>query len=194
MPTTISIPECWLTSATTTVGTQVWTLWNTTTGVTSVTSATTDVWPIWINTAGTALVTNNPWQPRQRTAEEMVADAARAESYRAERVKADGERQLARQKAQLLLDQHLSEKQRSDLAAKGHFELTTIHSQSGERRRYRINRGRAGNVERIDENGKRLSRYCIHPVINCPDEDTMLTQKLWLETNEELFLRTANRS
>jgi hypothetical protein len=45
----------------------------------------------------------------------------------------------------------------------------------------------------VDENDKPLSRYCIHPRDAVPDEDTMLMQMLMLETNEQEFLRIANR-
>lgn len=112
---------------------------------------------------------------------------------RQERVRVDGERAAARDKARLLLLQNLNDRQRIDLASNGYFDLDVL-SQNGERRRYRIRRGRAGNVHRLDEQGREVRRYCIHPVIACPDEDTMLTQKLWLENDEELFLRTANAS
>lgn len=111
----------------------------------------------------------------------------------AHRVKADGERSLARDKARQILLRHLTDRQQVDLASNGYFELALVRK-SGERVRYRIHRGRAGNVRRLDEQGREVRRYCIHPVIACPDEDTMLTQKLWLENDEELFLRTANAS
>ena len=140
-----------------------------------------------------------PETPEQRAARCAAQEAAQREGQRiaqqmqADRAAAQLVRDAARDKARQLLLHHLDDRQRIDLASNGYFDLETI-SREGERRRYRIRRGRAGNVFRLDEQGHQVKRYCIHPVIDCPDEDTMLTQKLWLEKNEELFLRTANAS
>lgn len=184
--------HCGGTSASTTA---TWTQWNETLTTTSTTGA---IWTHWVGAGGSSTTSI--------TAATSIlmgggggAVAFPANEYqptpeaRERRARIEGERQTAREKARLLLDQHLSPEQRQQLAAGGYFELQTI-SKDGERRRYQISRGRAGNVTRVDDQGRHLKRYCIHPGIACPDEDTMLTQKLWLETNEELFLRTANAS
>lgn len=49
------------------------------------------------------------------------------------------------------------------------------------------------NIELLDDTGKPIERLCAHPALYCPDEDTMLAQKLAIETDEESFRRIANR-
>jgi hypothetical protein len=130
--------------------------------------------------------------------EEYQARRGRDEAARVERearyLAESLERERAKARAQILLREHLTDEQKAELAEKKYFSLGVIDSKSGERRTYRIHQGRAGNVEQVDDNGRRLKRFCIHPNISCPDEDTMLAQKLWLETQEAEFLRVANHS
>lgn len=202
----VTVPTVWYrTTAETIVSTSTasavtWGHWNE-----SITSATTEtVWTHWVLPAGTGggrgAFRREYTTPFVESAEQLaLRDTVRAEGRRlaqlmnAENQAAQAVKNAARDKARQLLLAQLDDRQRVDLASNGYFELETIQP-SGERRRYRIHRGRSGNVERVDQEGRRLRRYCIHPVMACPDEDTMLTQKLWLEHNEELFLRTANAS
>lgn len=186
-------------TVTNTTGTEIWLTWN----ESVTTAATATIWNVWNDntpitttttpTVGGYEVRMGAYLPRVETAEQRAARHAEAARRQQENIRIEGEKRLARQKAQALLDRALSEAQREQLRANGYFDLETI-SKDGERRRYRIKRGRQGNVHRLDEQGREVRRYCIHPMIQCPDEDTMLTQKLWLENNEELFLRTANAS
>jgi len=177
-----------------------WPVWN----ETVTTSTTAAIWNVWAdNTITTTTATTVPanagthgWRlgvDLGETPEQLALRQRQAAAAREDRLRVEGERALARQKAQALLEQHLDEPQREQLRDRGFFELT-VHSKGGEQRRYRIHRGRHGYVRRLDERGREVRRYCIHPMIQCPDEDTMLTQKLWLENDEELFLRTANAS
>lgn len=194
----VRIPASWTVGTTTnsSVTPDPWIVWNQT--ITSTTSSA--VWTEWVETTDSTLQPLSrylPPAPRVPTEQEAAAIRAESERIRAEmhehRARFEGERQLARQKAAALLAAALDDRQRVDLASKGFFDLT-VHGKTGEAKRYRIYRGRAGNVRRLDEGGREVRRYCIHPQIDCPDEDTMLTQKLWLEHQEELFLRTANAS
>jgi hypothetical protein len=75
--------------------------------------------------------------------------------------------------------------QRESLRTNGWF---VVYTKSG--RAFQIRRGRARNI--IEVNTKRT--YCCHPVDNVPDADSMLSQKLLLETDEHEFLRLANVS
>lgn len=95
----------------------------------------------------------------------------------------------ARERARALLHRHLSDRQRISLVQSSYFDVRTA---SG--RRYRIRQGRVRNVDQLNDDGFRVATYCAHPGIECPDEDTMLTQLLWLQHDEEHFLRIANRS
>lgn len=185
-----TIAHAVVTTTSATTITDPWPVWNQT-----ITSSTTSaIWTNWMLYPGT---TNRGQIVRAAVRSAAPADAAESlrirQQMHAHHEQVTLAKSAARDKARALLLQHLTDRQRIDLASNGYFELETIQP-SGERRRYRIHRGRAGNVRRLDEQGREVRRYCIHPVIACPDEDTMLTQKLWLETQEELFLRTANAS
>lgn len=156
----------------------------------SATTVSIDPWPAWNHTyARDRQVSDEEFRARQRELE--AAERQRLAQYREEQA----ERQRATDRAALLLRESLSPEQRAELADKQYFTLRKI-SQDGEERIYRIHKGRSHNIERVDASGRRLQRYCMHPIINCPDEDTMLTQKLWLQDEqlEEELLRRANRS
>lgn len=150
----------------------------TTTAVT--TSCTSTIWTSWNQSFGNGNVvrvaTHQPAVPRPPTEFEIA-------------------RNLAKDKAAKLLDRQLSDKQREQLKDKGHFDLEVL-SNNGQRRMYRIERRWAGSVHQIDPaTGKKLKTLCIHPRINTPVEDSMLAQKLMLESGmEEEFLRIANHT
>jgi hypothetical protein len=67
-----------------------------------------------------------------------------------------------------------------------------IDGKSGDR--YRIKFGRSGNIDAFNKNGKFKYRLCVHPTMQVPDADTVLAQKLMLETDEEMLLRLANKT
>jgi hypothetical protein len=92
--------------------------------------------------------------------------------------------QAAIGKSRILLEKALTAEQLGDLFAKGYFCV------KGKWFTYRIREGHAGNVDALD--GDRLiSRFCAHPLGRVPVYDVMLAQKLWIETDEEMFLREA---
>lgn len=108
-------------------------------------------------------------------------------------IEASGERAKARERAQKLLNSCLSSQQRDQLKDKGYFELD-VFSPEGEPRRYRIERKWSGSVHRVNRStGKIEKTLCIHPRITTPVEDSMLAQKLMLESGmEEQLLQIAN--
>lgn len=216
-PTTMSaVVECMLDSSSTlsaaATAVKVWAYWNqdyttasltgndaTTTIVSSTTGSTiiVDPWPAWNKT----YTITSPWTNagsvgarRVQSPEELAAQEQRRIAYREEQVRAEGERALARERAQRMLGENLTPEQREELAANGHFTLAVLDRDSGERRLYRIKKGRSQNVQRVDDSGRVLKTLCAHPAIACPDEDTMLAQKLWLQNQEQEFLRIANHS
>ena len=67
-----------------------------------------------------------------------------------------------------------------------------VRSQTG--RTFQLRRGRIANVDEMDADGNVIARFCIHPRESVPYGDSLLAQKLMLETNEAEFLRIANRS
>lgn len=97
---------------------------------------------------------------------------------------------LATNKAKKLLADHLTSTQLHDYEMDGYFMATG--NMSGHV--YRICHGSSMNISRVDEQGGYLVTYCIQPSEHVPHEDVMLAQKLLIETNEALFLATANVS
>jgi hypothetical protein len=90
--------------------------------------------------------------------------------------------------ARELLLSHLDEEQTEEWQRCRRFHVQTANGE----RTYRIREGITGNIRLIRE-GQEVEEYCIHPS-GYPIEDTLLTQKLLLETDEEEFLRIANRT
>ena len=93
--------------------------------------------------------------------------------------------QAAVTKARALLERALTPQQRRDLLARGYFYV------KGRRFTYRIREGQSGNVDALDSRGCVISRFCAHPLGRVPVYDVMLAQKLWIETDENMFLRKA---
>ena len=94
--------------------------------------------------------------------------------------------QAALARARALLDRALTPEQRRDLFARGYFEV------KGKRFTYRIREGHTGNVDALDSDGRVISRLCAHPLRRVPVYDVMLAQKLWIETDESMFLKEAS--
>jgi hypothetical protein len=46
-------------------------------------------------------------------------------------------------------------------------------------------------VDALDSRGSVINRFCAHPLGRVPVYDVMLAQKLWIETDENMFLRKA---
>jgi hypothetical protein len=96
-------------------------------------------------------------------------------------------RLAATKRAEDLLLLHLNDEQIKQYLTEGYFE-TVVNDKI-----YRINKGRAGNVYLI-EKGKTKYKYCAHPAAYTPEGDAMLAQLLMLKTDEERFIKTANRT
>jgi len=93
--------------------------------------------------------------------------------------------QAAEAKARVLLERALTPEQRRDLCASRYFYV------KGKKFTYRIREGHSGNVDAIDSSWCVISRYCAHPLGRVPVYDMMLAQKLWIETDENMFLKKA---
>ena len=93
--------------------------------------------------------------------------------------------QAAEAKARVLLERALTPAQRRDLFARRCFYV------KGKRFTYRIREGHSGNVDQLDSAGLVIGRFCALPVGRLPVYDVMLAQKLWIETDESMFLRKA---
>jgi hypothetical protein len=98
--------------------------------------------------------------------------------------------QDAEVRAAALLQSLLSEVQRRQLQERQYFELMV---EGGEKpaRRYRIYRGSAGNIKRLDAEGNEVESWCVHPR-GIPDCDVMAGQMLHLMHDDEGLRKTAN--
>lgn len=94
----------------------------------------------------------------------------------------------SQERAKRLLLMMLTAAQRADYERHGFF---VVVGQSG--KRYRVRRGRHGNVYELNARETPIASYCASP-LGVPDEDAMLAQKLQLENDEAEFLRVANRT
>ncbi len=183
--------NAWTTNGTTAVSvtydgvTTAWNGWVTcpTTATTNTVGAT--VWTTWSDgaTATIRQVYPSVAPPPAETEEER---AARIERQRIEAEERARKAKEADDRAAALLQEHLSESQR-DQYAKGRSFVVVAKSGN----RYRL--GARGSVEEIDAADKPIHGFCIHPTIGVPHPDGMLCKKLMLESNEALFLKTANK-
>jgi len=121
------------------------------------------------------------WPQTPETEEEMVARLKRQAEW-------DEQQKKISARARELLEATLNDEQREQLKREHFFDLETS---SG--RLYRIKPGR--KVERLDPATKKAtSLFCIHPNESLPADDIAVSQKMWLETDEEAFIRTANET
>ena len=93
------------------------------------------------------------------------------------------------QKALALLKEWLSPAQLAQYERDGHFEVVGSHSG----KRYRIRPARHMNIDEINEQGERVAAvWCFGPHGYLPVGDSMLAQKIALETDEKAALQVAN--
>lgn len=183
---TANVWSSWTTNSTSISNTDyIWQTWTDNVSISSPTSSSTTgiIWGLW---AGSHTQTSQTWD--RPTAEQLRVEHERNKRLEAERLTLQRERDEARARARELLMMVLSQEQRAEYEEKKQFRLYT---QSG--KCYLVKRGRSGNVTLI-ENDKEVERYCIHPPDMVPDEDTLVAQKLLLETNEAEFLKIANKT
>jgi len=189
---------------------QIWTVWTETYTSTSTTviaprivnqtATNSQIWGSWNASYTSGTITIGAAVPARvlTEAEHIAAREARAAEdarWRERNAAVQAEEAKAKDRAEKLLQESLDGKQREELAAKGYFELDVI-SKNGSSRRYRIHRRWSHSIHQIDpSSGNRLKTLCIHPREQVPIADSMLAQKLMLESGmEEDLLRIANHS
>lgn len=134
--------------------------------------------------------------PEARAERERCEAAAIASAEEWKR-KHDEERRLrkiAEDKAERLLESVLSPEQRDEFKRLSSFR---VHTPGGNT--YRIHRGWAGNLKRVEVDGqdreKVVESLCIHPANGkIPDCDNLVAQLMLLRTNEEQLRSVANIS
>lgn len=161
------------------------------------TSTTADTWYIWNTTSATtsAITTTDnsniyiKWvEEHAASVEEIIRREHAAKRARLQAIREQRRKRIKELRAKRLLKQHLDEEQLKMLADKDHFY---VRAHSG--KLYRIRKGRSGNVEQMHDDSERVHKVlCAHPNVYCPNYDTMLAQKLMLETDEAAFLAVAN--
>ena len=151
-----------------------WTAWSSTVEF----GLTSGIWQSWTVTSSSTLAPPDfqAYAQPVPTPEELAEN----ERWRATAAEAEAA-------AERLLREHLDAEQVAQLERDRAFVVSVS---SG--RRYKIKRGRQGNVVEIDARGRSLRKFCIHADLYVPDPDTMLAQKLLLETDEAAFHRIAN--
>jgi len=206
----------WNTSATTTTtittsgGTgDVWSSWSNSVGTANyVTAASSsyihtvsgDTVTVWTEWNGGNYYTYE-YTPIELTKEQKRAERTRIrEQRKRERIRIAEHKKLERirlaneamkeKKARQLLREVLTEEQDKQFEEKGYFELTSVSSGN----RYRIKNGRSRNVQKIDKDGNVLQHLCFHPSDYVHNFDTMVAQKLMLESYEEEVKKVANFS
>ncbi len=163
-----------------------WANWATTPSTDSTTNGT---WYRWTEYDGITLYPGKIVLQPTLTPEQLRQLEEQRQKEEIERQHREENKRIAEERALQLLLENLDENQ------KAVYETTKaipIKVKSGHL--YRINKGRAGNVEQVNDKGIRLKKLCFHPTENVPDFDTMLAQKLMLECCEEDVLRIANIS
>lgn len=204
---TISTTSTWniwvdeyLGTSTTVTSSKIWPTWveslgTTSTAVSYSTSTTNsiNIWPRWVERQANRVIRAEQIMPPPRMTEEERRAAAEArrqeeERYRQRREEAEKQRRESQERAEVLLKAVLTPAQWDDYKKNKRFDIEVNGM------RFRINKGRAGNVVLLDQHGKPKTRLCAHPRINCPDQDTMIAQKLMLETDPEGFMSLANHS
>ena len=158
----------------------VWNEWTTTDATTNTADRTWYYWTDGDSGFFYQKVTDQQWGQPPPTPEEIEVSRILAEKREQERIEAEV-------RAEKILAENLDEEQKKVYAERKVVPITTAKG-----RKYLIKKGRAGNVYRIDEHGKEIEKFCIHPDELVPDQDTMLSQLLWLRWCEDDFLRIAN--
>lgn len=95
----------------------------------------------------------------------------------------------AQDKGLALLKENLTPVQLEQYEKRQHFEVVGCDT----RKLYRIRHGRQMNIEELDKRHRRVCGWCFLPSGGLVVGDTMLAQKIALETNETAALKIANR-
>lgn len=180
----------------------VWNEWNTNIHLNTTTAGTAETWVRWqtmggqqgfVRTQGGLVappdrriqVAESEEQKKLRAEQEArwrAEDAIRQQKY------AEEQRLLleAQARARKLLLSCLTPEQKASLEKLKFFYVT---ARSG--RKYRIDEGTHGNVKVVDRDNRVIERLCIQPN-GVPVGDSMLAQKLLIETAEDVFRQHAN--
>ena len=183
---------CSTTGSTVTMSDSAWTAWNASVTTTSGSLAYSySTGSVYVSNGTSWTAWNAAYQETAEQREERQRQAAEANArWAAEQEALNAARETAQARALELLKSLLTDAQWASYQENGWFE---VRGSSGRRWRVR-NRGQAGNVDLMPEIGDvREATYCAHPPDHLPDADAHAAQLLALVTDDEAFVRTANR-
>jgi hypothetical protein len=133
------------------------------------------------------------YQTRMETNEELQGRIYRDQQHHLRELetrdatrKKSQEKQEAEARARDLLVAVLDDEQEKEFEEHGYFHVVF------KKRKFQIRNGRTHNIHEYDENGIRVAKICCHVEDKVPNFDNMAVQKLWLETDPQTFLETAN--
>jgi len=163
-----------------------WGDWNQQLYVNTANATGPTTWSTWNTTDVSGSFTWRIWNTGTASTHVHVQQAQDMETYRRAQDARLQAQKLADQKAEQLLKENLSDEQRKEYESDSKF---LVEAKSG--RKYEIVKGTHGNVFLLDENGKRVQKFCVQPA-GVPVGDANLAQKLWIEADEDEFVRRAN--
>ena len=169
-----------------------WQQWHNCGTTTSNIITVTNSWVNWAEEAHDRYTTRKMTKAERLRREEeerrwRAEEAARHEKYLAEEREREAKRKAADERAMGLLISMLTREQQTDLKNHKHFFVKAL---SG--RLYRIDQGSHGNVKVVDPLSRKvIERLCIQPD-GVPAGDSMLMQKLLIETAEPALRKYAN--
>jgi hypothetical protein len=110
-----------------------------------------------------------------------------------QRITLTNQQEAAKARARQLLLEHLSPEQRQTFEEKKWFIV--VGGKTGKRYRIREGQNLIANIDVMADNDNKIShRLCAHAKPGLmPMDDHLLAQKIFLELDEDCFLRTANR-
>lgn len=184
-----------VTNCTSTSTTDAWYCWTEGTSTNTASTINADVWGAWVvncTFSGTTTSTAVYRPTHVETEAERAKRVEREERYRREQAEREARAKAARERAEGLLLEHLSERQRDEYKRGKSF--TVAARRSGRRYRIMCAGGIVANVHELDAHGKTSRRLCAHVShsFGVPSPDHFLAQKLMLEHHEDEFRRVAN--
>lgn len=143
-------------------------------------TATQNATTVWATSAS-----SGEWTYQNFTYQDFYLTETEEEKLKREAVQRA--RDEADKRAEQWLISHLNSNQKEEYAEHRQF---TVYSKDRERR-YAVTRS---TVYLLDEKGREIKSFCIHPEVRLPIADEMCCKKLLLETDEEEFLRISNHT
>jgi hypothetical protein len=183
-----------------------------------ISAGTNQIWNGWaaMNTTGTLITGNNyippdvvwtQWvaQPQALTPEQIEAERVRMDQWRhqealrraeSERLYAEARKvqDKAKERALITFLEVLTPEQRETFQT---AKCIFVRSNRGRRWRIDCKGGQSGNVHLLDHHGQRSASFCVHPDYQpnghlLPDPDAWMTQKLFLEHDEDYVVDKGN--